>query len=144
MHVKISISYRLEDKQEKLECQGLLSVIHFGAGTCNYTAPVLMACLPSCVYTQIKGLQPCLLCCTSTSTPMSTTLLIHKCFCKLLLTTSLKSSSIAISAIQNRKCTSEKWDLRDKVSRREIYRNTFSTASNAFAYFEGTFNLRII
>lgn len=71
-------------------------------------------------------------------------LLIQKCWCKLLLTASLKSSSTAIPALQNRKYTTEKWDLRDKVSRREKYRNAFRTANNTFACFEGIFNFRII
>lgn len=129
----------MEDKQEKLECQGLLSETQYGAGTCKDTAPVLMACLASCAHTQIKGLQPYLLCSTSASTRMTTILLIQKCFCKLLLTASPKSSSTDIPAIQNRK-----WDLRDKVSRKEKYRNAFSIANNTFTCFESIFNLRII
>lgn len=144
MHVKISILYRPEDKQEKLECQGLLSVIQYGAGTYNNTAPVLMACRASYAHTQTKGLQPWLLCSTSAATPITTILLIQKCLCKLLLIASLKSSSTAIPAGQNRKCTTEKWDLRDKVSRRKKYRNAFRTANNVFACFEGIFNFRII
>lgn len=34
--------------------------------------------------------------------------------------------------------------MRDKVSRREKYRNAFRTANNTFACFEGIFNFRII
>lgn len=43
---------QMEDKQEKLVCQWLLSVTRYGARTCKDTAPVLMACLVSCACTR--------------------------------------------------------------------------------------------